>query len=84
MIDKLQVDHLDLFLPIMQKDQKVQFKKEWLWMPKVGIRIIFPEMTICNLLTFLFSLFIFLWFIEMRLTHKIKVWHWLVHRNWFW
>ena len=54
-VGKLQSGHLVVFLQTMQKDQRVQFRKDLELVLKVGIRIINPEMTIYHIcLDFLF------------------------------
>ena len=48
MIGQDQNDHLDMVLQSMQQHHGARFRKELLLMPKVGIVIIIPEMTICT------------------------------------
>ena len=48
MIGQDKNDHLDMVLQSMQENHGSRFRKELLLMPKVGIMIIIPEMTICT------------------------------------
>ena len=56
-IGQFQTDHFDVFLPTMQKVQKVWFR---VWLPmvlKVSLIMFWSEMTLCKMLIFLFPLF---------------------------
>ena len=68
MIGKLQDDHLDVLLETMQKDQRVWFIKNSVWMLKGGIRLIMSDLTIITCVMIFIFLFYFYLFSEGMLS----------------
>ena len=88
MIGQDQNDHLDMVLQSIQKYHGARFRNLLLLMLKVGIRLTWSNLTICNIWLSFYFLFGFLWFSELSnelgnvFKHSIPCYHGKVWSVW--